>query len=102
MIVALLAGSLYAWVLGLIPQLDARQHIATVKALSGIFPQLSVPDFSLEALRKTASIAVALTMLGLTEAVSIARAIAVRSEQRIDGNQEFIGQGLSNIAGSFF
>jgi len=102
MIVALLVGSLYAWVLNLIPQLDAHQHVATVKALSGIFPQLSVPNFSLEALRKTASIAVALTMLGLTEAVSIARAIAVRSEQRIDGNQEFIGQGLSNLAGSFF
>lgn len=102
MIVALLVGSLYAWGLGLIPQLDARQHIATVKALSGIFPQFSIPNFSLEALRKTTSIAVALTMLGLTEAVSIARAIAVRSEQRIDGNQEFIGQGLSNIAGSFF
>jgi SulP family sulfate permease len=45
---------------------------------------------------------VAITMLGLTEAVSIARAIALRSEQRIDGNQEFIGQGLSNIFGSFF
>lgn len=41
-------------------------------------------------------------MLALTEAVSIARAIAVRSEQRIDGNQEFIGQGLSNIVGAFF
>ena len=41
-------------------------------------------------------------MLALTEAVSIARAIAVRSEQRIDGNQEFIGQGLANIVGSFF
>jgi SulP family sulfate permease len=41
-------------------------------------------------------------MLALTEAVSIARSIAVKSEQRIDGNQEFIGQGLSNIAGSFF
>jgi len=34
--------------------------------------------------------------------VSIARAIAVRSGQRIDGNQEFIGQGLSNVAGAFF
>jgi SulP family sulfate permease len=45
---------------------------------------------------------VAITMLGLTEAVSIARAISVRSEQRIDGNQEFIGQGLSNLFGSFF
>ncbi len=41
-------------------------------------------------------------MLGLIEAVSISRAIASKSHQRIDSNQEFIGQGLSNIAGSFF
>ncbi|MGE0558638.1 MAG: SulP family inorganic anion transporter [Burkholderiales bacterium] len=102
MIFAMIAGSAYAAVLGLIPQLDARDQISMVKALSGIFPHFSAPDFSLEALRKTASIAVAVTMLGLTEAVSISRAIAVRSEQRIDGNQEFIGQGLSNIVGSFF
>ena len=40
-------------------------------------------------------------MLGLTEAVSISRAIAQKSGQRIDGSQEFIGQGLSNIAGAF-
>ncbi len=102
MIVAMIVGSLYAAALKLIPQLDAGSQIETVKALSGIFPHFSAPDLSLESLRKTASIAVAITMLGLTEAVSIARAIAVRSEQRIDGNQEFIGQGLSNIAGSFF
>lgn len=102
MIVAMVAGTLYTLALGLIPQLDARSQIETVQALSGIFPRFEAPDFSLEALRKTASIAVAVTMLGLTEAVSIARAIAVRSEQRIDGNQEFIGQGLSNLAGSFF
>ncbi len=102
MIAAMIAGTLYTLALGWIPQLDAHNQIATVKALSGIFPHFVAPDFSLEALRKTASIAVAVTMLGLTEAVSIARAIAVRSEQRIDGNQEFIGQGLSNIAGSFF
>ena len=102
MIIAMLTGSLYAALLGLIPHLDARQQIATVKALSGVFPHFSMPDMSLEGLRKTASIAVAVTLLGLTEAVSIARAIAVRSEQRIDGNQEFIGQGLSNLVGSFF
>ncbi len=41
-------------------------------------------------------------MLGLAEAVSIARSVATRSHQRIDSNQEFIGQGLSNIVGSFF
>ena len=60
-----------------------------------------MPDFSLDTLHRTLAPALVITMLALTEAVSIARAIAVRSEQRIDGNQEFIGQGLSNIAGSF-
>lgn len=46
--------------------------------------------------------AFAVALLGLIEAVSIARSVATRSNQRIDGNQEFIGQGLSNIVGSFF
>ena len=34
--------------------------------------------------------------------MSIARSLAARSGQHLDGNQEFLGQGLSNIAGSFF
>ena len=46
--------------------------------------------------------AVAMTLLALTEAVTIARSIAIQSGQNLDGNQEFIGQGLSNIAASFF
>ncbi|MBU2771516.1 SulP family inorganic anion transporter, partial [Acidithiobacillus caldus] len=55
-----------------------------------------------KALSQLAPAALAVAMLGLTEAVSIARAVAARAEQRIDGNQEFIGQGLSNVVGSFF
>lgn len=102
MIAAMIAGSLFALGLELLPSFARSQGILTVTALPAALPQFSVPPFSLEALRKTASIAVAITMLGLTEAVSIARSIALRSEQRIDGNQEFIGQGLSNVFGSFF
>ncbi|HYC44263.1 MAG TPA: SulP family inorganic anion transporter [Burkholderiales bacterium] len=102
MIAALLAGSLFAVLLDAVPGLMEASAIPTVTALPAALPQFSSPPFSLEALRKTASIAVAVTMLGLTEAVSIGRAIALRSEQRVDGNQEFIGQGLSNIIGSFF
>jgi SulP family sulfate permease len=44
----------------------------------------------------------AVTLFALTEAVSIGRSLAARGGYRIDGNQEFIGQGLSNIAGAFF
>ncbi|MGZ5261725.1 MAG: SulP family inorganic anion transporter, partial [Burkholderiales bacterium] len=98
MIAAMIAGSLFALGIDFI----GTHAIPTVTALPAALPQFSSPPFSLEALRKTASIAVAITMLGLTEAASIGRALALRSEQRIDGNQEFIGQGLANIAGSFF
>jgi SulP family sulfate permease len=77
-------------------------RIGTVGALSAGLPPLSMPDFSLHALKNTFFSALAVTLLALTEAVSISRSIAVRSEQHINGNQEFVGQGLSNLAGSFF
>ena len=100
MIVAMLVGSLVAE--GIVLWRGAAAGIVTVGALPAQLPPLSLPDFSLDALRVTLGPALVITMLALTEAVSIGRAIAVRSEQRIDGNQEFIGQGLSNLVGAFF
>jgi SulP family sulfate permease len=101
MIAAMLVGSILAFALN--QTLGAEYTgIRTLGALPGALPPLSHPDFELENLRKLLAIAVAVTVLGLTEAVSIGRAIALKSGQRIDGNQEFIGQGLSNIVASFF
>ena len=97
MIVAMVAGSAFAYVL-------AQSEFATVPtagALPSGLPMLSMPSLDPEVWRKLVPAALALTVLGLTEAVSISRAIATKSGQRIDGNQEFIGQGLSNIAGAF-
>ncbi|MCX7148590.1 MAG: sulfate permease [Rhodocyclales bacterium] len=101
MITAMIVGSIVAEIFNLWLGQDTT-GIKTVGALPAQLPPLSVPDFSLNTLRHTIGPALVITMLGLTEAVSIARAISVRSEQRIDGNQEFIGQGLSNIVGAFF
>jgi SulP family sulfate permease len=47
-------------------------------------------------------IAFALTIVALGQAISIAKAIALRSGQAIDANREFRGQGLSNIVGGLF
>ncbi len=80
---------------------DAASGIRTVGALPARLPPLSIPDLSVASLSQMLFPAIVITVLGLTEAVSIARAIAARSGQRIDGNQEFIGQGLSNIVGAF-
>jgi SulP family sulfate permease len=46
--------------------------------------------------------ALTIALLGLVEAVSIAQAIAKQTRQRLNINQEFIGQGCSNIAAAFF
>ncbi len=101
MIVAMVAGSLFAAGLNL-HYGEATTQIHSVGVLPSGLPPLSLPDFSFRGLSQMLFPSLIITMLALTEAVSISRAIAVRSGQRIDGNQEFIGQGLSNIAGSFF
>ncbi|MSQ51506.1 MAG: SulP family inorganic anion transporter [Betaproteobacteria bacterium] len=77
-------------------------NLRMVDAIPASLPPLSSPDFSLETLRSLAGIAIAITVLSIAEAMSIARAVAQRSGQRIDANQEFIGQGMSNIAAGFF
>ncbi|RMD69315.1 MAG: SulP family inorganic anion transporter [Gammaproteobacteria bacterium] len=101
MIGAMLLGSLAAYFLNLLLG-EAATRITTVGALPSGLPPLSSPDLSLTTLQQLAPGAIAVTLLALTEAISIARAMAMRSGQRLDGNQEFIGQGLSNIGGAFF
>ena len=97
MIVAMIAGSLVGYAL----VASGTAHVPTVGALPSEFRRSRLPSFDPETWRRLFPTALALTVLGLTEAVSIARAIAIKSGQRIDGNQEFIGQGLSNIVGAF-
>ncbi len=96
MLLAMIIGAVLAWVLG------AQEHgIKLVGSLPGQLPPLSMPDFSISTIKDLASGGLAVALLGLVEAVSIARSVASKSHQRIDGNQEFIGQGMANIFGSF-
>src|SRR6185437_11200345 len=97
MLTAIVVGAVYAWVL----ERMGIAHVATIGALPSAIPPLSMPEFSLRTWETLAPLALALTVIGLSEAISSARAVALRSGQRIDGNQEFIGQGLANIVGAF-
>jgi sulfate permease, SulP family len=97
----LLLAILFGSVVGIL--IDAPHHgVAMVGELPNDLPPFSVPEISLSTIRDLAPGALAIAVLGLIEAVSIARSIASHSHQRIDANQEFVGQGLSNIVGSFF
>jgi SulP family sulfate permease len=99
MIVAMVVGSLCALLLQSLFGPDTG--IATVSAIPRSLPPLSLPTLDAGTLRELAPVALALAMLSLTEAIAIARAIALKSGQRIDSSQEFVGQGLANVLGSF-
>jgi SulP family sulfate permease len=102
LIAGMLAGSALAAALNALAGGAAVTGIRSVGALQIGVPPLSAPSFDPALIEKLAPIALALALLALTEAVSIARAIALKTGQRIDGNQEFLGQGLANLTGAFF
>ena len=97
LLIVLIIGSVISLMIG------GQEHgVELIGAIPGNLPPLSTPEFSFALLKKLAPEAFAVALLGLIEAVSISRAIATKSNQRLNSNQEFIGQGLSNIVGSFF
>ncbi|MEP6656411.1 MAG: SulP family inorganic anion transporter [Betaproteobacteria bacterium] len=97
LLVGLLAGSLLGWWLNR----SGLAHLATVGALPSALPSFSMPDMHPSTFRLLAPACLALTLIGLTEAISSSRAVALRSGQRLDANQEVIGQGLANVVGAF-
>jgi SulP family sulfate permease len=98
-------GMLFAMIIGSLTCLlvsGSRHGVRLLGQMPARLPPLSLPDFSLDVIHDLAPKALAVALLGLIEALSIARSISMQSRQQIDGSQEFIGQGLSNIVGSFF
>jgi len=100
MLIAMVVGSAATQAL-LLTSWSGVSEIALVGEIPSQLPPLSTPLMTWDLIRQLAPGAMALGLLGLVEAVSIARSVATRSGQKIHGNQEFIGQALSNILGSF-
>jgi sulfate permease, SulP family len=63
-------------------------------------PSFSLPTIDFRAISHLLASAVIISLLGFMEAISIAKAMAAKTGQRLDPNQELIGQGLANIVGS--
>jgi len=101
LIVSMVVGSLVGVFLNFRYGQDVT-GISTIGALPANLPPLSAPNLSIDNIRDLAPTALAMTLFALTEAASIGRSLAARGGYRINGSQEFVGQGLSNIFGAFF
>lgn len=78
----------------------------TAVALTAKIPQSlptpHIPDVQIGLLSQLSEGALAIAFVGLLEALSIAKAIAHQSGQRIDYNRQILAEGLANLTGGFF
>lgn len=100
MLSAVVVGTL-VYVLGR-TWLPSLFNLRTVESFPSALPPWSVPSSTPADWLKLIMPALVMTLLALTEAMSIARAYALRSGQVLDSRQEMIGQGFANLAGAFF
>ncbi|MBK9259513.1 MAG: SulP family inorganic anion transporter [Polyangiaceae bacterium] len=76
--------------------------VAIIGAIPAKLPSLHAPNFNPEMMRDLSSSALAIALLGLLEAVAMAKAIAAETHQKLDLNQQCLSEGVANVAGSLF
>jgi SulP family sulfate permease len=96
LIVVMAMAAIVGW-LGL----DAR-GVKVVGAIPPALPQFAVPALDAARIRDFATGALAIAVLGLLEAIAMAKAIAAHTRQKLDMNQQCLSEGLANLTGSFF
>ena len=69
--------------------------------IDGLF-SFKIPRFDFNAMGTLFVYAITISLIGFMEAISVAKSMAASTKQRLDINQELIGQGLSNVTSSFF
>jgi MFS superfamily sulfate permease-like transporter len=80
-----------------LPMMGGGAVVGTVP--SGL-PTLSIPTLDISVMLQLLPYAAIISLLGFMEAISIAKAMAAKTGQRLDPNQELVGQGLANILGA--
>ncbi|MBN1992427.1 MAG: sulfate permease [Anaerolineae bacterium] len=97
-LIGMIIAAVMVWFLSL-----DQQGVTVIGELpQGLPPFAELPFFNLELVSQLAMGALAVAAIGLVEAMSIARSIATQTDQRLESNQEFVGQGLANIAAGLF
>jgi len=73
---------------------------AVVGTIPEGLPTFTVPQLTIKSFIKLLPTAIIISLLGFMDAIAIAKAMAAQTGQKLDPNQELIGQGLANMCGS--
>jgi len=94
-LIAVVATTLASWALGF-----AEHGGKVVGEIPAGLPSLALPQLDLQLVMQILPSAIIISLVGFMEAISIAKAMAAKTKDRVEPNQELLGQGLANLAGS--
>jgi SulP family sulfate permease len=93
LLLALVFASLGGWAIGWQEEWPA---------FPASLPHFHIPHLDLDRVRRLGGSALALAVLGLLEAIAIAKSIAARTRQPLDYNWQCLAEGLANLGGGLF
>ena len=96
-LIAVVLTTVTSWIIGYKESLGGK----VVGEIPAGLPDIKTPALELDIALTLLPSAIIIALVGFMEAISIAKAMAAKTKDRVDPNQELIGQGLGNIVGSF-
>ena len=103
MLVTLIIASVVATYFGWsAPKPDGKTIISVVGTVPAALPSFHIPEIKFEWLNRLFGSALAISFLGLLEALAVAKSIATHTRQPLDYNRQCMAEGLGNLVGGFF
>ena len=103
MLAVLIITGLIAYLAGWsIPGTGGHTAVSVAAKVPRSLPTPHIPDVNTDWLPELSTGALAIAFVGIIEALSIAKAIAHQTHQKIDYNRQIMAEGLANLGGGFF
>jgi sulfate permease, SulP family len=103
MLVALIIASVVATLFGWSnPKPDGKTIISVIGTVPAALPFFHIPQINFEWVTRLLGSALAISFLGLLEALAVAKSIATHTRQPLDYNRQCLAEGIGNVVGGFF
>lgn len=91
-LLAMILGSIIVYAFDLV-----ARDVDVIGLLPSGFPPVSAPVLDWDLISSLAAGVIAVGAIGLVESTAISKSISAQTRQRLDSNQEFVGQGMANV-----
>jgi SulP family sulfate permease len=103
MLVALIIASVVATCFGWsAPKPDGKTILSVIGTVPAALPSFHIPEIKFEWVTHLLGSTVAISFLGLLEALAVAKSIATHTRQPLDYNRQCLAEGIGNLVGGFF